>query len=215
MRTRLLNSFLTVVGFWFAATTLWWSSLPPNFTGQFYDNNQKNPLAPYCKNLPPHDSHNHANNLSEQASVLLCWTAPAISLGALAWLIGGLAVVISTHKALKHRKNRLAPSGAWRGISNTIGKLPQPIQTVSEPIELESSPLIDKLSTPEKHLLEQLLSVAAAHPSTFAGDGVAIPWLDHLQDILSSALNQPRNPNLHALVAIAHQLGKIHAYTPD
>lgn len=211
MRPKLLQSFLVVFLFWAVATTTYWSLQRPEVNLQA--------LAAVAQLFPFLDIEVPAQasilqSLYVQRDVLLYWSAP-VALAAL--VLGVLGALVVEGRALRfdrQRTERETGTGEFRGVTLTLGVLPLPVRLPADELDLSASdnPHFQALSEEHKRVLTDILGVLSAHPSAYAGEGVGVPLLEHSLNVVAKALQSKRNPGLCAIVAAAHEMGKIKAY---
>ena len=211
MRPKLLKSFITVLLFWFVATTLWWSFQQPEVNLEAL--RRLKTLLPF---LPVEVPKNGTilGSLGVQYNVLTYWTLPILSGVLLSGLIGyGLAWLKARGTHIE-RANREAGSGNFRGVTLSVGELPVPMTLPKDDIDLGSDDdeALARLTERERKLLADILGTISAQPNAYAGEGITSELLDHTLNIASKALTSVRNPGLSAIVAAAHELGKLTAY---
>lgn len=214
MRPKLLQSFITVVLFWMAATTLWWSVQDPSVNLAALVKLKQ--LAPFLPISVPQDA-TILGSLTVQRSVLAYWTVPVLVGVALSGFLGyGLMWLRARGKA-QERQERETGHGEYRGATLTVGTLPEPLTWPRDEITLdaEGDDALGRLTGKELKCLSEILGTLSAHPDAYAGDGVTESLLDHTVMLATKALEAPRNPGLMTLVTAAHELGKITAYTKD
>lgn len=212
MRPKLLKSFITVALFWFVATTLYWSMANPQTQWEAL-NNLKHafPFLPF--EVPKTASV--LGSLSVQVAVVKFWTIPVLAVTALMCLLGWGAVWALTYRKHQERAGREKGTGNFRGMKITLGALPTPLALPRDELDLSSadSEALDRLTEKEKRLLGDVLGIASAHPDAFSGEGNGASLLEHMLNVSSKALERQRYPGLSAIVAAAHELGKITAWT--
>lgn len=215
MRPKLLKSFFTVALFWFLATTLYWSmSNPANNWAAVESLRQLLPefLATY---LPKPQGAAIQGALGAQLAVFKFWTLPVLALTALSCLVGWGTVWVLTYNKHTERAGREKGNGNFRGVQVTLGTLPMPSVLPRDELDLSSadSEALSRLTDKERRLLGDILGVASAHPKAFSGEGNGASLLEHMLNVSSKALERQRYPGLSAIVAAAHELGKLTAWT--
>lgn len=211
MRPKLLKSFITVALFWFVATTLYWSFADPRKNWEALAN-----LAhafPFLHLSVPTTS-TVVGALGMQATVIKYWTLPVLALTVLSCLIGWGTVWALSHRKFQDRAKREKGSGDFRGMTVTLGALPVPQGLPREDVDLSSADdeSLARLTEKEKQLLSEVFGIAMAHPDSFSGEGNGASLLTHMVNVASKALERQRYPGLSAIVAAAHELGKITAW---
>lgn len=211
MRPKLLKSFLVVFLFWAVATTLYWSLQRPEVNLQA--------LAAVAQLFPLLDLEVPAqpdilSSLFVQRDVLLYWSAPVALLAVLAGVVGAVVVEGRALRLDKQRTERETGSGEFRGVTLTLGVLPLPHRLAADELDLSTSdnPHFQALPEEHKRVLTDILGVLSAHPDAYAGEGVSVSLLEHSLNVIAKALQSKRNPGLCAIVAAAHEMGKIKAY---
>lgn len=211
MRPKLLKSFITVTIFWFIATTLYWSMSNPSVNWEsLHRLKQAFPFLPFS--VPAQSSVFDA--LSNQMLVLKFWTVPVLALSAISGLVGwGIAWQLA-RRTFGERAGREKSNGNFRGMRITLGSLPQPAALPRDELDLSAadSEALVRLTEKEKTLLGAILGIASAHPDAFSGEGNGATLLEHMLNVASKALERTRQPGLAAIVAAAHELGKITAW---
>jgi len=211
MRPKLLKSFITVTLFWFIATFLYWSISNPRVNWESLQH-LKNafPFLPFAVPEAP----SVTDSLSTQVLVLQYWTLPVLGLTALSGLIGWGFAWMRARRSFGERASREKSSGNFRGMRLTLGTLPQPAVLPRDELDLSAadSEALARLTEKEKALLGQILGIASAHPDAFSGEGNGATLLEHMLNVASKALERTRHPGMAAIVAAAHELGKITAW---
>jgi hypothetical protein len=211
MRPKLLKSFIVVTLFWFIASTLWWSLASPEVNLAALKAVQK--LLPFLDLKVPAEANIFAA-WRVQLTVLTYWTVPVLIA---ATLFGALGLGIVWSLAFKREKERTAResgSGVFRRVTVTKGAIPTPVVLPRHELDLGSADdeMLSRLTEKELALLTEILGTLSAHEDSFAGDGVTVTLLEHALNLASKALTRRRSPGLSAIVAAAHELGKITAY---
>lgn len=210
MRPKLLQSFVLVVLFWFVATTLYWSFASPSVNLEAAL--RLKGLLPLLPFNPPAKA-SVLNALPIQAFVLKYWTLPVVLLSAVSFGLGYGAMWMLARRSNDERDERERGKGEFRGVTVTLGDLPLPEQLPRDEIGLESEgDELQRMTTAEKTLLEEILGTLHAANSSFAGAGVTEDLTTHVSNLAFRALQHRRQPALSALVAAAHELGKLTAY---
>lgn len=211
MRPKLLKSFITVALFWLIATTFWWSLQRPEVNLAALQKLKE--LMPFLPVHVPTDASILAS-LGVQYNVLLYWTFPMLVGVLLSGLAGYGALWWKARGKFQDRAAREAGSGEFRGVSLTVGELPTPVALPKDDIDLGSDDddALARLTDRERRMLADILGTISAHPDAYPGEGITTPLLDHTLNLASKALTSVRNPGLSAIVAAAHELGKITAY---
>lgn len=216
MRPTLLKSFLICLIFWFVATTLWWSLQRPEVN--LASLSKLKALLPFLPFEVP-SSPSILESLSVQKRVFVYWTIPVLVAAFLSGLSGYGLAWLQAKRVDKERKGREKGSGNYRGVELTLGVLPEPRAWPCDEINLGAGDegVLSKMTPGEKAALEQVLGVISAHPDAYAGEGVSGSLLEYSLQVAEKALQSPRRPGLSAVVAVAHEMGKIVAYvkTPD
>lgn len=210
MRPKLLKSFIAVTVFWFIATTLWWSFQKPEVNYAAIARLKE--LLPFLPFEVPAEV-SILGSLKVQYNVIAYWTLPVLIAAALSGLSGYGLVWLKAKGKFQKRKEREAGAGNFRGVTLTVGELPVPKSLPKDDIDLGGGEELGDMTAQEKKLLEDILGTISAHPNAYAGEGITVPLLDHALNITSAALTRPKNPALCAIVAAAHELGKLTAYT--
>lgn len=213
MRPKLLKSFIVVLLCWLIGSTLWWSLQRPDVILQA--------LARLARALPflPIEVPKEATILGSiaiQFKVFIYWTLPVALFAVLSAVIGYGLMWLKAHRTRDERTARETGSGNYRGLTLTVGVLPEPKGLPRDEIDLGAEDeSLARLTERERKLLADVLGTVSAHPSAYAGDGIQIPLLDHTLNIASKALTASRNPGLSAIVAAAYEMGKITAYVKN
>jgi hypothetical protein len=212
MRPKLLKSFILVALFWFIVTTLYWSFADPKKNWESLQN--LNSAIPFL-NLPVPKEVSVMGALGVQAAVLQYWTLPVIVLSALSCLAGWGVMWGLGYRKHQERAGREKGTGNFRGVKLTLGALPVPATLPADELDLSSadSEALERLTEKEKKLLGDVLGVGSAHPDAFSGEGNGASLLEHMLNVSSKALERQRYPGMSAIVAAAHELGKITAWT--
>lgn len=214
MRPKLFQSFVIVVLFWLIASTVWWSLQKPavNLDALL----QLKRLMPFLPFEVPQDAGIMAS-LGVQWKVLMYWSAPVGLLTVMSGAVGYGVLWLKAHRTSEARDNREVGHGEFRGVTVTLGDLPVPKALPRDNIELSAADdeSLARLTSRELKLLGDIFGTISAHPDSYAGDGVQSSLLDHTLNIASKALASPRNAGLAAIVAAAHEMGKITAYKKD
>ena len=215
MRPKLLKSFLLVVLFWFIATTLYWTVADP----------EKNleslkalaGLFPFL-HLPVPGQVSVLNAWKVQIAVLIHWTAPVLVLSAISAAIGWGATWLLARRKNQERTDRETGTGSFRGITISLGQMPLPTPVSKDTLDLGSGEdsVIDRMTTKEKKLLEDILGILSANEHTaYVSPAIQSGLLNHALNLASKGLEQRRHPGLSAIVAAGHELGNLTAYTKD
>lgn len=163
MRSKLLWSFLFVLGFWWCATLFWWFTSPPGVALNRLTHTST--LLPWARAVP-HLKPTVFDFWDIQINTLRFWTGPLLLIGTAWTLLAAALVWFWAYTHLKERKNRVAPSDDYRGVGISLGILPVPMppERVSVAIEDKGgggSPF-KKLSCLQRDLIEETLSTLAA-----------------------------------------------------
>lgn len=212
MRPKLLKSFIVVVVFWFLATTLWWTLSNPQTNLDALKAVQK--LMPFLDLTVPAEA-GILDSWRVQLTVLMYWSVPILLVTGLCGSVGlGLIWSMALRKS-KERTERETGSGNFRGVTLTKGVMPLPVKFPCDELDLGSddNDALARLTEKEKALLAEVLGTISAQEDAFAGDGVSVSLLEHALTLASKALTYRRSPGLCAIVAAAHELGKLTAYT--
>lgn len=153
-------------------------------------------------------------SLSVQKKVFTYWTLPVLVAAFLSGLSGYGLAWLSAKRVADERKSREEGTGNYRGVHLTLGVLPEPVGWPCDEINLGAGDtgVLAKMTPGEKSALEQILGVISAHPDAYAGEGVSGTLMDYALQVADKALQAPRRPGLSAIVAAAHELGKITAF---
>jgi hypothetical protein len=217
MRSKLLKSFLTVAIFWWLATAFYWTVSDPmlNLKGL-------RGIAAMLSWLGVHlevpSEANVLDALHIQTQVFKMWTLPLLVAAVVTTLAGVGIVWTRAIRVHKERVERVGSSGAYRGVSVTLGSLPEPQAPHGASITLRATDeSLKVLTDPERALLSDVLGILAAHKEeAFAGQN-AQPGtlLSNTLVNVRKALTSRNNPGLAAIVAAASELGKITAWKRD
>lgn len=210
MRPTLLKSFIVVTLFWFIVTALWWSVQDPSVNLSALAALKQ--LFPFLPVTVPQDP-SIMGSLGVQAKVLGFWTIPVLGGTVVSAAIGYGVMWAKARTKHVERAERETGRGNYRGLTLTVGTLPEPVRLPKDDIELgDDSEALARMTPPQKQLLADILGTISAQPNAFAGEGVSDSLLDHTLQLAARALESPRNPGLCALVVSAHELGKLTAY---
>lgn len=211
MRPTLLKSFCISLIFWFVLSTIWWSVQSPDVNLQSLRSMKA--LMPFLPFEVPRTA-SILQSISVQRLVLTYWTAPLFICVALACLTGYGLSWLRVHKKSDARTEREAGKGLFRGVSVTVGDLPEPHAFPKDEIDLgsEDKGLLSRVTAVERALLEDILGTISAHNEVYPGDGISTSLLEYTLAVASKALTNEKRPGLSAIVAAGHELGKITAY---
>lgn len=211
MRPKLLKSFIVVVIFWFVATTLWWSLQKPTVNLQALS--ALKALMPFLPFEVPQEV-SILGSLGVQYKVLVYWSMPLLVGSVLSGLVGYGLLWWKARGQHQERIDRETGTGNFRGVTLTVGELPTPKALPKDEIDLgaDDDEALARMTERERRLLADILGTVSAHPNAYAGEGITTPLLDHVLNLAATALANPRNPGLSAIVTAAHELGKITAY---
>jgi hypothetical protein len=215
MRSKLLKSFIYVFGFWWTMFALWWSLTDPvtNYEGLV----RLQHLLPFLPLSVPEGPVNVLHAWGIQKQVLMYWSVPLIVITAISGAAGAGIVWGLTWGQHKERLAREKPKGSYRGASVSLGPLPVPKKTKREILELGAadSEAFACMSSEEKALLVDIIGIISAHPEAYAGSGLGVSLLEHTVRVVEEALSSKNRPGLSAIVAAAHETGKITAYVKE
>lgn len=170
-------------------------------------------LLPFLTLLPNNAEISIFDAIVLQSKVIGVWTVPILVLTVLSV---GVGVGLMWNKAKKikdEREFREQGRGLYRGVTITLGELPEPKKLKQTKLELGSEDeSLSKFSPEELTLLEQILGTIAAHPKAYAGDGISSTLFEHAINVTNEALKASSNPTLAAIAAAAYEMGKINAY---
>lgn len=212
MRPTLLKSFIVVILFWFFATTMWWSLQNPEVNLKaLMALKQMMPFLPIT--VPAEASI--LNSIVVQTKVIGYWTIPMLTGTVISGLIGYGAMWFKARGSHHERLDREKGKGEYRGVTLTVGDLPMPQALPKEDIDLgaDNSEELSRLTEKELKLLTDVIGTLVAHPNAYPGEGITTDLVEHAISLVETALQNPRYPGLSAIVAAAHELGKITAYT--
>lgn len=215
MRSRLLQSFLFVLGFWWLVAAFYWSVSDPNVNLESLLRTKE--LIPWAEIVIPE----HVNVLKAwdiQKQVLSFWSLPVTLVTLLSAGVGGglvwLWAVVKNQERAERVKSQ--PEG-YRGVTLTLGVLPVPQTPPLQKVGLRATDkALQVLTQGELATLTDVLGLLAANQECFAGENQPAGSL--LQRTLKAtykALKDPDHPGPAALVAAASQLGKITAWKKD
>ena len=211
MRPKLLKSFFVVALFWFTATTLWWTLASPETNLAALRSLQK--LLPFLDLSVPAE----AEILSAwrvQLTVLAYWTVPILLATLLCAAVGLGFVWTFAYRRSNERAEREAGRGNFRGVTLTRGVLPVVTRRPQDNLDLGSdSDALARMTEKERAALKEVLDTISGAGDTYAGDGVTVSLLEHTLTLASKALSSKRLPGLAAVVAAAHELGKLAVYS--
>lgn len=215
MRSKLLKSFIYVFGFWWTVFAVWWSLSDPakNYESLARLHN----LLPFLPLSVPQGPVSVLDAWGMQKQVLIFWSIPLLALTAVIGSIGAGVVWLITWKEFKDRDEREVPSGKFRGASVTLGVLSAPKPTKRDILELGAADeeAFACMTKDEKAVLVDILGIISAHPAAYSGSGIGVSLLEHTVRVVEEALSSKNRPGLSAIVAAAHETGKISAYTKD
>jgi hypothetical protein len=211
MRPKLLKSFIVVLLFWFVASTLWWSLAKPETNLAALHALKR--LLPFVPVVVPAEA-GILGAWKVQLAVLAYWSLPILVLTVVSGGIGLAAVWFGAYQKRQERDDREAGHGTYRKVTLTKGELPLPLMLPRDEIELGSNDneALARMTERELAVLREILGIFSAHPNAYAGEGVTGSLLEHALNLSSKALTHRRHPGLAAIVAAAHELGKIVAY---
>jgi len=211
MRSRLLQSFLFVLGFWWFAAALYWSSADPRVNLRSLE--RVLALFPWLSvELPTHVTV--LNAWAVQKTVLGSWSLPLLLLTGVLTLAGvGIAWAFAWRQH-RQRDARVRTSEGYRGISLSRGVLPVPQVPSMQPLTLRARDTrLSSLTETQLALLTDVLGLLAAQPNAFAGqDREPGSLFSHTLRSTYAALADPHQPGLAAIVAAASELGKLTAW---
>ncbi len=218
MRPQLLKSFIVVIAFWFVATAVYWSFQQPDEKLQTAARvKELLPFVPF--DTTPSDGWlaNLLGGLAADKNVLLYWTLPLLAVVALACALGAGGMWLVAHRKSDERKARETGSGAYRGVTVSLGVLPTPHSLPRDDLDLsaEDNELLARMTDKELRLLTDVLGTLSAHPDAYPGEGVTVSLLEHGLNMAGKALHSKRNPGLCAIAAAAHELGKITSFKKE
>lgn len=210
MRPKLLKSFIVVLLFWLFASTVWWSLQPPKVILDTLARLDR--LLPFL-NIEVPEKAAILESLWVQMKVLKFWTLPMATIAVLSGFIGYGLLWVSARKTSEERTYREKGKGNYRGLTLTLGELPVPGALPKDDIDLGSDDeSLARLTEKERGLLADILGTISAHPDAFSGEGIQASLLEHTLNIATKALTANRNPGLAAIVAAAHEMGKITSF---
>ena len=214
MRPKLLKSFIVVIGFWFLATTLFWSLAQPETNLAALKKLQQ--LLPMLQLQVP-STASITESWKVQLTVLAYWTVPILVITLVSCLLGVGSTALWARRRSDERTERETGQGQFRKVTLTRGVLPEPKKYDRHVLDLGATEdgVLANLTAAEKTLLEAILGTISAAPDAYAGEGVSVSLLEHTLDLAGKALNSKRSPGLSAIVAAAHELGKLGAYKRD
>ena len=218
MKPRLLKSFIVVVLFWFIATSLWWSFLPPDEIHESLLKLQHliSMFTGYQFEIPPDVTLGDRlwKQLLSEILIIKYWSIPILLVTGIAFLIGVGVVALLTKNKINTRAHReQGRKQSFRGVTVTVGDLPMPVNPPKQELSLEGDDRFSKLNHLEKVLIEDLMGVIAAEQNAFPGEGITTPLVDHCLNLLDESLNHPKYPGLTSVVVLGRELGKLSAYT--
>lgn len=215
MRSKLLKSFIYVFGFWWTLFAIWWGLTDPQINHEALIRVHK--LLPFMPVELPEGSVNVLHAWGIQKQVLMYWSVPLIVATALMAAGGAGAMWYFTWTEHKARIAREAPRGKFRGASMTMGPLPMPKATPREALDLGAadSEAFACMSEGEKALLVDIIGIISAHPNAYSGSGIGVSLLEHTVRVVEEALSGKNRPGLSAIVAAAHETGKITAFRKE
>jgi len=199
MKSRLLGSFLFVLGFWWVVLGFWWFTAPPQEALQRLTSAAA--LLPWAGHLP--DLKPTVFDFWRiQRDTARIWTGPLV-LVSMAIALTGVALVWGFAYVLHlRRQERVMPSTAYRGIGISIGVLPAPASHERAEVSLDAAgneirERLSRIDPLERTVLEDLLAMLAA-----AGIEQAGPTLERIE----RALALPE-PGISCIAEVACDLG--------
>lgn len=215
MRPKLLKSFIVVVVFWLTASTFYWSFQRPEVNLEAL--RALKALMPFANISVPAGEASILQSIGVQMKVLWFWSAPMLLLTALSGCLGYGVVWLLAKRTAQERTDRETGSGAYRGVTCTLGVLPSPPGLPRDEIDLgaDDDGLLSAMTPPQRRVLCDVLGTMSAAPNAYAGEGITVPLLDHSLNLAAQALTHKRHPGLAAIVAAAHGLAHITVYQKD
>ena len=216
MRTKLLKSFIIILGFWWTVTALLWSLAQPQTN--LLSLQRVAALARYAHfGIKVPKSISVLNALTVQLQVLHLWTIPVLLATAFVSTLGAALVWLFAITHHKERKERIANGAPYRGINVSLGTLPIPVPFPAAEIRFRSADkALKAMSEQEQTLLKDIVGIVAAHPEAFAGEHYpAGSLLEKTMDAVKKGFTNVHRPALAAIAAAANELGKITAWSKD
>jgi hypothetical protein len=212
MRPKLLKSFIVVVIFWMFATTFYWSLSKPEVN--LHALQALKSMLPFLPFTVSATDTGILSSLGVQLKVLGYWTLPVLVLSLVSGLVGYGIVWKMARRTSQERTDRETGHGNFRGVTLTLGVLPTPKPLPRHDIDLgaDDNEMLGRVTEKERRLLCDILGTISAATDAYPGEGITVPLLDHTLNLAAKALTARRNPGLSAIVAAAHELGKLTAY---
>jgi len=214
MRSRLLHSFLFVLGFWWIAAALYWSVSGPeiNHTALL----RVVGLFPWVTAQLP-EYVNVLEAWSIQKQVLSFWSVPVIVVTLVSATIGALLVWGFAWLRDRERDERIKSTGDYRGVSLSLGPLPVPQTPPLQPVALRATDdSLKRLTEEQLAVLRDVLGLLAANREAFAGEPQPPgSLLSRTAKATYAALRDPQHPGLLAIATAASELGKLTAWKKD
>jgi hypothetical protein len=214
MRSRLLSSFLFVLGFWWLVTALYWSVSDPAVNLESL--RKVIEVFPWVDIQPPSQVNVlHAWDIQKQ--VLQYWSGPVVLVTFMIAGLGGGIVWLRALSRHKERAERIKSPTTFRGIALSLGPLPQPSTPKLQPVALRATDkALQGLTAEELALLTEVLGLFAANRDCFAGNNEpAGSLLTRILKATYAALRNPQHPGAAAIVTAASELGKLTAWKKD
>lgn len=212
MKAKLFGSFLLVSLFWWIALAFIWTVSHPAENALVLNRMASWWPVGNLPEMPVADDPSVLESLEIQLKVAAYWVLPVLALAGLSGALGAGSVWLWAISQARGRQERESAKGAYRGLSITLGTLPTPRPLPADSVEVsaEQGAELDKLFTPaQKRLLVDLLGIISAHPQAYSVEGGAVTLTEHTLLAVEHALQSRRHPALSALVAAAHEVGKI------
>ena len=216
MRTKLLKSFIIILGFWWTIFAVLWSTAQP--ATNLLSLQRVAHLARYIHfGIKVPKSISVLNALSVQLQVIHLWTVPVLVITLVMTSLGAGLVWLFALTHHKERKERIAKGAPYRGISVSLGALPILAPSHRAEIKLRSSDeTLKSMSEQERALLKDVIGIIAANPDAFSGEhSPAGALLANTLNAVKKGLTNPHRPALAAIAAAASELGKITAWSKD
>lgn len=206
MRPKLLKSFIFVVVFWFAVTSIYWSAQADTSIA-FNAVERVSRLIPDMLDSPHEFSRSIFSAIFVQKYIITYWTLPVLILSGVSFLIGFALLWRRASIQLMDRAARESGTGSFRGLSITLGVLPAPNRPSKEIFEVAGvdNPLS---GLPDSHraLLLDVLGILAANSDCY-NKGLSVSILESAITLVDKALLHPKYPGLSAIVAASGDLG--------
>ncbi len=119
---------------------------------------------------------NLLGGLAADKNVLLYWTLPLLAVVAVSCALGAGGMWLMARRKSDERKARETGTGAYRGVTVSLGVLPTPHSLPRDELDLsaEDNELLARMTDKELRLLTDILGTLSAHPEAYPGEGVTV-----------------------------------------